>query len=131
MYYNAITLLHRSANLLYVNILTDCHIIIIIEIIIIITLVSPQALSSPAHSRTPTSFTSEDPALLRCRPMPYGLKPSQLNWQKEVTYDERGNIIDMIKLDPATFRPKRYLYNTCISTSNVHCTCIFRNAIIF
>ena len=69
-----------------------------------------QAPASPAGSRTPVSFTSEDPALLRRRPMPYGLKPAQLNWQKEVTYDERGNIVDMIKLDPATFPLRRYCY---------------------
>ena len=28
--------------------------------------------------------------------MPFGLKPAQLNWQREVTNDDRGNIIDMI-----------------------------------
>ena len=69
-----------------------------------------QAPASPVGSRTPVSFTNDDPALLCRRPMPYGLKPAQLNWQKEVTYDERGNIIDMIKLDPATFPLRRYCY---------------------
>ena len=76
----------------------------------LIMLILHQAPVSPTGSHTPISFTSEDPALLRHRPMPYGLKPAQLNWQKEVTYDERGNIIDMIKLDPATFPLRRYWY---------------------
>ena len=66
-----------------------------------------QVAPSVVSSHTPVSFTSEDPALLCQYPMPFGLKPAQLNWQREVTYDDRGNIIDMIKLDPAKFPSRR------------------------
>ena len=66
-----------------------------------------QVAPSVVSSHTPVSFTSEDPALLCRYPMPFGLKPAQLNWQREVTYDDRGNIIDMIKLDPAKFPSRR------------------------
>ena len=75
--------------------------------------VHAQAPPSSAGTHTPTSFISDDHALSCHRPMPYGMKPSQLNWQKEVTYDERGNIIDMIKLDPATFPSRKYAIGCC------------------
>ena len=67
----------------------------------------PQVAPSIVSSHTSISFNSEDPALLCRYPMPFGLKPAQLNWQREVTYGDRGNIIDMIKLDPAKFPSRR------------------------
>ena len=66
-----------------------------------------QVAPSVVSSHSPVSFTSEDPALLCRYLMSYGLKPAQLNWQREVTYDDRSNIIDMIKLDLAKFPSRR------------------------
>lgn len=66
-----------------------------------------QSLSSP-HSCTPTSSILAGPRLPR--PLPYGMKPVQLMWQKEVTYDEQGNILDMVKLDPTKFPSHRYMH---------------------
>lgn len=58
---------------------------------------------SPPHSHTPTSFTTLTPSHMYKRPLPFNMKPAQLAFQKDVTYDERGNIIDMVRLDPRKF----------------------------
>ena len=47
------------------------------------------------------SLTGEIPTMPR--PLPYGMKPVQLNWQKEVTYDQSGNLVHMVRLDPTKF----------------------------
>ena len=35
------------------------------------------------------------------------MRPAQLRWQKDVSYDERGNILSMTRLDPAHFPSHR------------------------
>lgn len=39
--------------------------------------------------------------------MPFGLKPSQLDWMKDIKYDKMGNIVDILKLDPRKFPSHR------------------------
>ena len=73
----------------------------------IFSLHTSQSPSTP-HSCTPTSSILTGPRLPR--PLPYGMKPIQLTWQKEVTYDEQGNILDMVKLDPTKFPSHRYMH---------------------
>lgn len=53
--------------------------------------------SSPvrAHSH-PTPLNEKDFT-------PFGLQSTQLSWVKGVTYDSKGNIVEMIKLDPTKF----------------------------
>ena len=81
--------------------------ILMVSLSLSLSLSLSQVTPSVVNSHTPVSFMNEDPALLCRYPMPYGLKPAQLNWQREVTYDDRGNIIDMMKLDPAKFPSRR------------------------
>ena len=73
----------------------------------ILPLHTSQSPSTP-HSCTPTSSILTGPRLPR--PLPNGMKPIQLTWQKEVTYDEQGNILDMVKLDPTKFPIHRYMH---------------------
>ena len=75
-----------------------------------------QSVSTP-HSLTPTSSILAGPRLPR--PLPYGMKPVQLTWQKEVTYDEHGNILGVVKLDPTKFPSHRYNYKMYIRL--LHC----------
>ena len=87
----------------------------------------PQSLSS-SHSCTPTSSILAGPSLPR--PLPYGMKPVQLTWQKEVTYDEQGNILDMVKLDPTKFPSHRYMqylgkFQDLLSTVDINIKCMY------
>ncbi|CAI8001194.1 Uncharacterized protein C2orf81 homolog [Geodia barretti] len=63
---------------------------------------------SPAGSHTPT--TSPVPPSPSSPPpfLPYNMKPAQLRWQKDVTYDSSGKIVDMLRLNPSAFPSHRF-----------------------
>ena len=73
---------------------------------------------------TPTSSLSCSP-VPPPKLLPYNMKPAQLRWQKDVTYDSRGNIVNMTRLDPSKFPRHRYIYIYIITSVTpplgVHC----------
>lgn len=78
-----------------------CMYMIIMSVVITLS----QVPSPPPSPATPPHSSPLPP-----RPLPFNMKPAQLRWQKEVTYDSSGNIVDMTRLDPFDFPSHRYSY---------------------
>ena len=67
-------------------------------------------VSRPPLSCSPLSSTGRTGGHRGHQLLPYGMRPAQLRWQKDVSYDERGNILSITRLDPTKFPSHRHTH---------------------